>query len=296
MTWFKVDDSFYRSRKVRKLGRDRVPAVGLWTLCGDWSADNLTDGFVPWEIVEDWDEDREWSKRLVAVGLWAEVVVDGEDGVSFHDWGDWQPTSDQVKQRRKADADRRARWRETQRARGDRGQSDPNASQCDADRDSRSDATVHNLRDATGDGAEQDLFGGSLDESRRDAAVSSRDDSRQESALPDPARPDPARPSLGSDPKKRRKEPARPLPETWKPNGNHTAQASELGLDLDQEVRQFRNHAEMNDRRMARWDACFRQWLELAHSRYGRGNQPQRSTNAASVSDLKKHFPRGGVA
>lgn len=293
MPWFKVDDSFWRSRKVRKLGRDRVPAVGLWTLCGDWSADNLTDGFVPWEIVEDWDEDRTWSKVLVASGLWTEVVVDGEDGVSFHDWGDWQPTSDQVKQRRKADADRRARWREAQRARGDKGPGDPGASQCDADRDSHSDATVHNLRDVSRDSADQDLFGGSLGASRRDADVSSRGESRQGSALPDPARPDPARPSLEGEKPRRRKRPAITLPDTWRPNDNHIAQASRLGLDLDRQVRSFRNHAEANDRRQAVWDAAFRQWLDHAVE-YGRGGQ--RASGADSVSDLKRHFPGGHPA
>lgn len=112
MTWFKVDDSFYRSRKVRRLGADRVPCVGLWTLCGDWSADNLTDGFVPWEIVEDWDEDRAWAKRLVGVDLWFEHHVDGEDGIQFHDWNDWNPTKSQVVAERSYNASKSALYRD----------------------------------------------------------------------------------------------------------------------------------------------------------------------------------------
>lgn len=168
MTWFKVDDSFYRSRKVRRLGRDRVAAVGLWTLCGDWSADNLTDGFVPWEVVEEWDAKRRLAHRLIAVALWHEAEADGEEGVQFHDWHDWQPTKDQVIQRRKADAERRARWREARR----------NAS-----------------KPAGPDTASPDT---SLAESRRDADVSSRGASRSGSVLPDPTRPDPTRTSFGS--------------------------------------------------------------------------------------------------
>lgn len=112
MTWFKVDDSFYRSKKVRKLGRDRVPCVGLWTLCGDWSADNLTDGFVPWEIVEDWDEEHRWAERLIEAGLWSKDSDDGETGVRFHDWHEWQPTRSQVMAERRYNARKSALYRD----------------------------------------------------------------------------------------------------------------------------------------------------------------------------------------
>lgn len=167
MTWFRVDDTFYRSKKVRKLGRDKVACVGLWTLCGDWSADNLTDGFVPWEIVEDWDPGRELAEKLIAVGLWYEAENDDELGIEFHDWADWNPTKERVLQRRKADAERRARWREARR----------NA--------------------VTSDEPNEE----SRRESRRDTPRDSRGESRQGSALPDPTRPDPDKretPSLSS--------------------------------------------------------------------------------------------------
>lgn len=166
MTWFKVDDSFYRSRKVRRLGKDRVPCVGLWTLCGDWSADNLTDGFVPWEVVEDWDLDRSWAARLIEVALWFETEHDGELGIRFHDWDDWQPTKEQVIQRRKADAERRARWRDARRNGGTPvGFTEPSPSE------SRQE---------------------SRDASRRDTDDVSRLESRPGSVLPDPTRPVPS--------------------------------------------------------------------------------------------------------
>jgi hypothetical protein len=266
MTWFKVDDTFYRSRKVRKLGDERVACVGLWTLCGGWSADNLSDGFVPWEVVEDWDDDRALSKRLVVAGLWVEVEVDGEPGVQFHDWEDWQPTSDQVKQRRKADAERRARWRETQRKREaakrepSHRESQRDASQCDAPRD----AQVYPLRDPDVHESDQDLFGGIVAVSRRDSRDASRQESRPGSALPDPTRPDPSTYVDGEEKPRTRKRPRTRIPDTWRPNPNHIAQAQRLGLDVDQQARQFRNHAEMNDRILANWDAGFRQWLDKA--------------------------------
>jgi hypothetical protein len=98
MTWFKVDDAFYRGRKVRRLGVDRIPAVGVWTLAGNWAADNLenniADGFVPWEIVQQWDPKRRYAKRLIDVHLWDEVEHEGEPGIQFHDWADCNPTKE----------------------------------------------------------------------------------------------------------------------------------------------------------------------------------------------------------
>ncbi|HJR04386.1 MAG TPA: hypothetical protein VKA83_22280 [Methylomirabilota bacterium] len=169
MTWFKIDDSFWRSKKVRKLGeKDRLAAVGLWTLAGDWSADNLTDGFVPWEVVDGWESDRRLAERLIAVGFWIETEKEGETGVIFHDWEDWQPTRDQVIQRRKADADRRARWRAAKRD-GTPPPSGPGGHPSDSQRESRQ-------------------------ESRRDTRQDTRQESRLVSSLPDPTRPDPTRP------------------------------------------------------------------------------------------------------
>lgn len=168
--WFKVDDGFYRGPKVRKLGKRRVSAqsrvasVGIWTLAGDWSADNLTDGFVPWEVIEDWDPDRALAGRLVKAGLWFEVDRGGESGCQFHDWPDWQPTSDQVKQRRKADAERKARWRVSRWSHGGTSDHHDSESQGVSRRDSRQ-------------------------ESRQESGREARQESRRESSLPDPTRP-----------------------------------------------------------------------------------------------------------
>lgn len=118
MTWFKIDDAWWRSRKVRKLGRRRVSVsaqvagAGVWSLAGDWAADNLTDGFVPWEVVEDWDPRREVAARLIEVGFWLEVDYDGEAGVQFHDWADWQPTKEQVVATRQYNARKSALYRD----------------------------------------------------------------------------------------------------------------------------------------------------------------------------------------
>ena len=43
MPWFRVDDGFHGHPKVDMLS---PAAVGIWTLCGSWSAQYLTDGLV----------------------------------------------------------------------------------------------------------------------------------------------------------------------------------------------------------------------------------------------------------
>ncbi len=100
MTWFKVDDQFHDHKKVRRLGKDRLPAAGLWSLCGSWAADNLTDGFVPTEVVQRSDPTEQYARRLVEVGFWEIAEQDGEAGYQFHDWDDHQPTRAEVLERR----------------------------------------------------------------------------------------------------------------------------------------------------------------------------------------------------
>lgn len=121
MPWFRVDDSFYRHRKVRKLGRDKAGAVGLWLLCGAWCAENLTDGFVPAEQVELWDGPRrKYARRLVEVGFWHEAEQDGETGYQFHDWADYQPTRASVEADREAWRAKKAEQRERKRLKASR--------------------------------------------------------------------------------------------------------------------------------------------------------------------------------
>ena len=118
MTWFKVDDKLHDHRKTRRArrGGDRprdASAIGLWVLAGSWSADNLTDGFVPEDELDSWDSDgHELAKRLVSAGFWTEAEQDGEAGYRFTNWPEHQPTKAQVEAKRE---DARERMR---RARG----------------------------------------------------------------------------------------------------------------------------------------------------------------------------------
>src|SRR5690606_37590637 len=99
--------------KVRKVLAEAPAALALWTVAGSWSADNLTDGFVPdhqlpWLIPASAEE---LARTLVAARLWRRV----RGGYQFHEWskdGDGtrrNPTREEVKEdrRKKAEAGRK---------------------------------------------------------------------------------------------------------------------------------------------------------------------------------------------
>jgi hypothetical protein len=97
MAWFKTDDKLPDNRKaraVRKSHADKrrdVAPFGIWVLAGAWS----DDGFVPLEVLEDWDDDaKTLADRLVKAGMWHKTKRNGEPGYVFHDWADHNPARD----------------------------------------------------------------------------------------------------------------------------------------------------------------------------------------------------------
>jgi hypothetical protein len=123
--WFKVDDKLHDHRKPRKAQK---AAMGVWTLAGSWCADNTTDGFVPASVLTRWGN-RGDARRLVEAGLWHPAEQDGEKGWLFHDWSEYQPTKEQVAERRKANTDRIKAWRDARR----KGKADENNDERDHD-------------------------------------------------------------------------------------------------------------------------------------------------------------------
>lgn len=99
MTWFKVDDSFYDHPKVFD-----APdcALALWVRAGCWSARNLTDGFVPASLPARICDDPDTAVRvLVDRGLWKRA----RGGFQFHDWTEYQPSAEDVKDLRRKRAE-----------------------------------------------------------------------------------------------------------------------------------------------------------------------------------------------
>lgn len=110
MTWFKVDDKLHSHKKAARAG---VAAMGLWTVAGSWCADHLSNGFVPDYIAHRLapGEADELAERLVTAGLWTPAEHDGDKGWRFNDWGDYQPTREDVESKREYERDKKRRQR-----------------------------------------------------------------------------------------------------------------------------------------------------------------------------------------
>jgi hypothetical protein len=106
MTWFKVDDGLHSHPKAFRAG---TAALGLWVRAGSWSASQLTDGFVPDDVVRMYGTPS-MAKALVAAELWTKT----EGGYQFHQWSDEgrQPTRDKVLAEKAASRDRVRRYRD----------------------------------------------------------------------------------------------------------------------------------------------------------------------------------------
>ncbi len=96
--WFRVDDNLHDHRKTRRVRRSStdkhrdVAPLGLWVLAGSWCGRNLTGGFIPTEVLEEWDDHAlPLAQRLMDAGLWSEEERDGEPGYLFKDWEERNP-------------------------------------------------------------------------------------------------------------------------------------------------------------------------------------------------------------
>lgn len=152
MAWFKVDDGLPEHRKVRRLGRDKTPAMGVWVLCGAWAAGNLTDGFVPAEVVRRYDPRESYARKLVTAGMWSPAEHDGEPGYRFHDWLDHQPSRTDIETTRRENARRQQQYRGRKRAESTSRNGDGTYAASNAARNALRDGPGDALRDAATDG------------------------------------------------------------------------------------------------------------------------------------------------
>lgn len=240
MAWFKVDDGFFSSRKVLSIRRDeRLEAVGLWVTLGAWSSKELTDGFVPDAVIDEFSPHPFAIEALTNAGLW--LRVDG--GIQFHDWKDYQPTRDEVLQKRD----------ELSRKRAESGKLGAKSRwQKNGKRMAKLDLPLANDDFANDEGKVDSNDG--LAENGKMANASQIDGNRIAPTPPDPTRIE-AKASITRDSR------AHKLPSTWHPSKMHEEYALENGIDIDIASQQFRDHAEATGRSMKNWDAAFRLWL-----------------------------------
>ncbi len=217
MAWFKVDDGLHSSRKILKINkRARFAAIGLWTIAGSWSADQLTDGHIPDYMIAEFGAPPSAPESLVFAELWDRT----HDGYTFRNWSEYQPSKQDVDAERAASRERMRDLRAKRKQLKPLEQADP--------------------------GEVFERTGPNGSESVRN---------------PDPTRPDPTLIEEACASSATRKKPAVRLPASWGPNEAHTQYAKAEGIALDFQAERFRTHAEANDRRIANWDAAFRNWL-----------------------------------
>lgn len=106
---FFVDDEFSNSKEVLAIPRrHRLAAVGLWTLAGSWSANKLTDGEVPGEVLKELGATPAVVAALVdSAGLWERHA----SGIRFLNWAKWQRTRDAVKAYRQREREKKQNQR-----------------------------------------------------------------------------------------------------------------------------------------------------------------------------------------
>lgn len=118
MSWAKLDDQFHAHRKAKKAWRGHPRALGLHLLAISYCAGHLTDGFVDDEFVEEKlpapRERAAVTSALEDAGLWAR---EGE-GWRINDWLDFNPSRDEVLDRRRRDAERKKRKESERTPRG----------------------------------------------------------------------------------------------------------------------------------------------------------------------------------
>lgn len=103
--WFKLDDSAYDHPKIACLSD---AAFRLWVTAGLYSARHLTDGVVTPTTLRLLHAKPRTARELVVSGLW-HPIPDG--GYRFHDWQEYQPSADVVRERRVKDREKKQRQR-----------------------------------------------------------------------------------------------------------------------------------------------------------------------------------------
>ena len=244
MAWFRVDDTFPMNVKAISCS---LNAIGLWTLAGAWSCQQLTDGAIPRSIIEAFAsrvleanvDGASIASELVASGLWDETP----DGYQFHDWDDYQYTAKEVEDRRakRAEAGRKGGIKSGQARRSKR-----EASASSNAKQKRSKNEPHPIPSHPIPKEDKSSLGGS---------------GGSANAHPTP---------------KKKTTKATQLPDTWTPNDGHSKLALEHGVQLLTEANKFRDHAQANGRTLKDWDAGFRNWLSKAKPVQGRVANDQR--------------------
>lgn len=241
MAWFRVDDNFFSSRKVLSIPKARrLEAIGLWTTCGAWAAKELTDGFVPAAVVEEFGGSESAIKDLIQNRLW--VAVD--QGFAFHDWFDYQFSKSEITDKRQT----------TSQKRSEAGKSGAEARWQNHGKRIAKTVLPYSKRTFAIEREEKEGWTG-LPENGKMAKPWQSDGKRIAPTLPYPLAIDK---SIAA---KAMAKKGSQIADNWLPNDSCKAFGLEHSIDVNFEAEQFRNHAIGLERIQKNWDAAFRVWL-----------------------------------
>lgn len=108
MPRFQTCDTFGDCLEAKRAG---TAALGLYYLCGLWSARYLTDGHIPSEVAASYGT-PEWARKLCDAGLW--VAEDG--GYWMPRYLEDNPSAEKVRREREMKAERQNKWLENKRS------------------------------------------------------------------------------------------------------------------------------------------------------------------------------------
>ena len=112
-----MDLGFYDSQEVKSIPRRvRAAAIGVWVMCGTYSANKLQDGYVDAETLKDLGCTPAIRAALTATKpdpLWVDDEESG--GIWLTRWSKWQRTRAEVKAYRESEAERKRLAREAKK-------------------------------------------------------------------------------------------------------------------------------------------------------------------------------------
>lgn len=107
MAWVRFDDTFWTHPKLERLS-DKAHRLYLRSI--GYCAQHLTDGVLDDAALRTLGALKRHADELVAGGCW-DIIPDG--GYTVHDYLEFNPTREAVLARRRKEADKKARQRET---------------------------------------------------------------------------------------------------------------------------------------------------------------------------------------
>ena len=224
MSWFKVDDGFYRNPKTAMLSDG---ATALWLRAATWSCDMLTDGVVPQKMLPLFQSTEVAAKELCDAGLWETT----RDGWLFHDWFDYQPSAQEVEELRKkrSEAGRkggklsaRSRIKASAQA-SDQAKPKQTPSKTEAKSNPVSVPVPHKEE-------------------------TSKDVSKKKN-------------NIATMPERKPRTSKTLIADDWQPNETNLQTAQRVHANVDLEAQKFRAWAQANARRYANWHQAFNNWL-----------------------------------